>query len=42
MLCDFIALELKVGKKQLECVQKNHVCRIMNQYVMSVLMRFKL
>ena len=42
MLFDFIALERKVGKKRLECVRKNHVCRITNQYVMSVLMHFKL
>ena len=37
-----LPLERKVGKKQLECVRKNHVCRITNQYVMSVLMHFKL
>ena len=42
MLSDFIALELKVGKKQLECVGKNLVYRVTNQYVMTVLMHFKL
>ena len=36
MLIDFIALERKVSKKQLECVRKNHVCRITNQYDCNV------